>query len=232
MKPIIKNMARFAAILVAGSIGVAQQPTSQERIVALKSSLAASQAILKGYEWIEATTINVKGETKSTQQERCYYGADGKVQKVPVVAPPPPEKRRGIRGRIAERKKEEMTDYMKSAVGLVKQYLPPDPAKIQAAKDAGKLSVQPLPNNKVSLTFADYLKAGDSLALDVDLNNNHPVEAKVSTYMDSPKDPVTLDVKFGTLDNNATYASTIVLDAKAKDLQVAIGNTGYRPAGR
>ena len=60
------------------------------------------------------------------------------------------------------------------------------------------------------LTFTDYLKAGDSLALDVDLASNRPLAAKVSSYLDSPKEPVTLDVRFSTLDNNATYASTKV----------------------
>ena len=123
-----------------------------------------------------------------------------------------------------------MTDYMKEAVGLVKQYVPPDPARIQAAKDAGKVSVSPLPGQRVRLTFADYVKAGDSLALDLDLAGNRPVEAKVSTYLDSQKEPVTLDVRFSTLDNNATYASTIGLEANAKNLAVNVQNSSGRKA--
>jgi hypothetical protein len=88
-----------------------------------------------------------------------------------------------------------------------------------------------LPGQRARLTFADYLKAGDSLALDVDLGSNRPLEAKVSSYLDSQKEPVTLDVRFSTLDNNATYASTIVLEAKAKNLTVNVQNSGYRKAG-
>jgi hypothetical protein len=34
-------------LLVSGSLALAQQPTAQERVEALKASLAASQAILK-----------------------------------------------------------------------------------------------------------------------------------------------------------------------------------------
>jgi hypothetical protein len=148
-----------------------------------------------------------------------------------LTTPPPEEKKRGLRGKIVESKKEELTDYMKEAVGLVKQYVPPDPARIQAAKDAGKVSVSPLPGQRARLTFTDYLKAGDSLALEVDLASNRPIEAKISTYLDSQKEPVTLDVRFSTLDNNATYASTIALEAKAKNLSVNVQNSGYRNAG-
>src|SRR5687767_7686532 len=200
MKPSNRIVVSAALLFVSGSLAFAQQPTVQERVLALKASLAASQAILKQYEWVETTIVSVKGEEKSRQMNRCYHGADGKVQKVPLTAPAPEEKKRGLRGKIVEAKKEELTDYMKEAVGLVKQYVPPDQSRIQAAKDAGKVSITPLPGQRVRLTFASYIKAGDSLALDVDLANNRPLEAKISTYLDSPQEAVTLDVRFSTLD--------------------------------
>ena len=37
-----------------------------------------------------------------------------------------------------------MQEYMEPATGLVHMYVPPDPAQIQAATDAGKLSMRPL----------------------------------------------------------------------------------------
>ena len=215
-------------LLFSGSLALAQQPTVQERVVALKASLAASQAILKQYEWIETTTVSVKGEEKSRQMNRCYHGADGAVQKVPIAASAPPPKKRGLRGKIVEAKREEMSDYMKDAVALVKAYIPPNPGLIQAAKDAGNVSLQPLSGQQVRLTFANYLKPGDSLALEVDLRNNRLASAAVSTYLDSRTEPVTLNVWFATLNNNATYASSVILDAKAKKLTVNVQNSGYR----
>ncbi len=214
--------------LALSCVALAQQPTPQERVVALKASLAASQAILKSYEWVETTVVSFKGEEKSRQMNKCYHGDDGKVQKIPLTTPPPDEKKRGLRGRIAESKKEELTDYMKAAVALVKDYVPPQPVLIQKAKDAGKLSVSPQAGQRATLTFTDYLKPGDSFALVLDLGNNRPVEAKVSTYLDSKEDAVTLDVKFSTLDNNATYASQTTLNAPAKNLSVSVENSGYR----
>ncbi len=201
--------------------------------MALKASLAASQAILKQYEYVETTVVSLKGEEKSRQMNRCYHGADGKVQKVPLTSPPPPQqKKRGLRGKIIESKKEDLADYMKEAVGLVKQYVPPQPVLIQKAKDAGKVSVSPLPDQRVRLTFTDFIKPGDSLGLTLDLANNRPVEAKVATYLEDSKDqPVILDVKFSTLPNNATYASTIALEARGKKLAVNVENSGYRSMG-
>ncbi len=215
-------------LLASGSLAPAQQPTAQERAVALKASLVASQAILKQYEWVETTVVSLNGEEKSRQLNRCYHGADGKVQKVPLTTPPPAADKRGLRGRIAAAKKEELTDYMKEAVALIKMYMPPESAMIQAAKDAGRVTIQPQPGQFVRLTFADYLKAGDSLAVDVDLKNNRPIQAKVATYLDSQKEPVTLDVRFSTLDNNATYPVNVTLAAPGKKLGVTVNNSGYR----
>jgi hypothetical protein len=58
--------------------------------------------------------------------------------------------------------------------------------------------------------------------------SNRPLHAKVSSYLSSPKEPVTLDVRFSTLDSNATYAAEIALSTPAKDLSVNVQNSGYR----
>jgi len=228
MKTSLATLTQIAVLLASGSLALAQQQSVPERVVALKASLAASQAILKPYEWVETTVISFKGEEKSRQLNRCYHGADGKVQKIPLTTPPPQKQKRGLRGKIAEAKKEELTDYMKEAVALVKLYVPPQPVLIQKAKDTGKVTVQPLPGKKARLTFTDYLKPGDSLALELDLASNRPVSAKISTYVDTKADVVTLDVRFSTLDNNATYAADITLNAPGQNLQVAVQNSGYR----
>jgi len=121
---------------------LAQTPSVAERVVALKASLAASQIILKQYEWIETTVVSLKGEEKSRKQERCYYGADGGVQKVPLAAPAPAPKKRGLRGRIAEKKKEELTDYMKAAITLVKSYVPPVAAADSRTPDTADVIIR------------------------------------------------------------------------------------------
>ena len=208
---------------------LAQQPSAAERAALLKTNIAASEAVLRQYEWIETTVVSLKGEEKSRQQDRCYYGADGGLQRVEASSTPAPDKKRGLRGRIAESKKEELTDYMKSAVALVKTYVPPSPAKLQAAKDAGKVSIDLLePGKRARLNFRDYAKPGDNLAVEVDLASNRPLNLKVATYLDDAKDAVTLDVRMGQLNDGTAYPSDVALDAKAKSLAVTVKNSGYR----
>jgi hypothetical protein len=213
--------------------GLAQQPTAAERAAMLKATMAASQAVLKQYEWIETTVVSLKGEEKSRKQERCYYGADGGLQKIEVSESPEPKNKGGLRGRIAAKKKEELTDYMKSAVALVKTYVPPNPARIQAAKEAGNVSIEVLePGKRARLNFRNYEKPGDNLGVEVDLVSNRPLGVKVSTYLDDATDAVTLDVRMGQLDDGTTYSKDITLDAKAKKLTVTVQNSGYRKAGQ
>jgi hypothetical protein len=209
---------------------LAQQPTAADRVISLKATLVQSQMVLRQYEWIETTVVNVKGDDKSEKQERCYYGADGKLQKVLLTQPPQESEKRGLRGRIAERKKEELTDYMQEAVSLVHRYVPPDPNRILVVKDAGKVGLQLIePGKRARLTFSDYLKSGDSLSVDVDLMNNHPLAANVNSYLDSDREPVILTITFGTLnDGTTTYASGVVLNATGKQLKVTVQNSGYR----
>jgi hypothetical protein len=222
----------LAAVLAASSgIAAAQapQPSLQERVANLKATFAASQAALRQYEWIETTVVSLNGEQKSSKQQRCYYGADGALQKVLIDASPPPATKPGLRGRIIANKKAELTEYMQNAVSLVKSYVPPDPAKLQATKDAGKVSIQVLdPGKRAQLNFHDYQKPGDNLAITIDIANNIISGIGVSSYLDGATDVVTMSATMGQLNDGTIYTSNITLDAFAKNLKVTVQNSGYR----
>jgi len=209
----------------------AQPAAGQDRVAALKQSLQSSLVALRHYEWIETTAVSMKGDEKSRKENRCYYGADGKVQKVPIASAPEGggKKPRGLRGRVVENKKEDISDSMKEAIGLVKEYVPPDPARIQAAKDAGKVAVNPPDaQGKVRIVINDYLKAGDALTVELDAAANRLAGLTVSSYTDKEKNAVGLKVSFGALGDGSTYPANIALDVKEQDLSVAISNSGYR----
>jgi hypothetical protein len=111
----------------------------------------------------------------------------------------------------------------------VKTYVPPDPAMIQTAKEAGNVTIQVLqPGQRARLDFKSYQKPGDDLGVEVDLANNRMLGVKVATYIDDAKDAVTLDVTASKLDNGTTYPANITLNAKAKNLTVTVQNRGYR----
>ena len=131
--------------------------SADEHVAALKQNLGASQKNLKQYQWTETTVVSYKGEEKSSTTKSCSYDADGKVVKTTVSAPAEHKKKRGLRGKAGDHKKEEISSYMQSAVGLVMSYVPPDPAKIQACKDAGKMSVTVTePGKRVKIDFNHY----------------------------------------------------------------------------
>jgi hypothetical protein len=218
-------------IALAGQIAMAQTPplSVPERVAALKTNLAVSQANLRQYEWIETTVVSLNGEEKSRKQQRCYYGADGVLQKVVVDASPPPEKKFGLRGRIIANKTAELTTYMQSAVSLVKSYVPPDPARIQAAKDAGKVSIDVvIPGQSARINFRDFQKPGDNLGVGIDIASNRVSGLTVASYLDSPADVVTMTASMAQLDDGTSYTTNITLNVPAKNLTVTVQNSGYR----
>ena len=83
----------------------AQQQAAQQRVAALKQSMAASQQSLRKYEWIETTVTSHKGEEKSRVEKRVYYGADGKLAKMPL-APRPRHERQARRARESHRERQ------------------------------------------------------------------------------------------------------------------------------
>ncbi len=202
----------------------------QERVAALKQSLAENQKRLRQYKWIETTVIKMKGEEKSRVQKLCFYGAGGQVQKQQLTAPPPQQNVRGIKGRIVEKKKEEVTGYMQEAAALVHQYVPPDPQRIQAAAAAGNLSISPAGPGAARLELRNYLKPGDSVTFNMDTATNSMQAMKGKSYLQTQQDPVTLNVTFARLSTGVSHPANTVLDAPAKNIQVVVQNSDYELA--
>jgi hypothetical protein len=205
------------------------KPAEQTLIDSIKKSLADSQKVLRQYEWIETTVIGHKGEEKSRVVKRCYYGEEGTLQKVLVTAPPKEKRTRGIRGMIKREKQEEMKKYMEAAEALVHKYLPASPIKVQACKAAGKASILLTdPGKRATVVLSDYLMPGDALSFTVDLVKESLLSIGVSTLLGEDNDPVTLGVGLGTFPNGTIYTAKTILDAKAKEIQVTVENSGYR----
>lgn len=207
---------------------------NKSQVAAIKESLQKSMAALKQYQWVETTTVSLKGEEKSQTKADCHYGADGSVQKVPIVTPSETEARspRGLRGKVVQKKKEEMSASVKEAIALVKDYVPPDPARIQAAQAAGNVSVTaPDAQGNVKLTVENYLKAGDSLVVTANAASHSLSSVAVNTYTDSAKDQVDLNLAFGVLPDGTLYPKKTQLDMAADQLTVTIENSDYKKSG-
>jgi hypothetical protein len=235
----IVTPARVALLVILGlplAVSASQDPlTPEQRVAALKQSLADSQKRLHKYEWIETTIISLKGEEKARSQKRCYYGADGKLQKLEIAEAPeakaaPKGRRAGkLKTKIIENKKSDMQEYMERAAALIHQYVPPDPAQVQKVKDAGRVAITPLDQGRVGIAFTDYRQTGDRLTVLVNAKANNLDSLIVATYLDKPEDTVALDVRFATLEDRTSYTAQTTLDAKAKNIRVVVQNSGHRP---
>jgi hypothetical protein len=200
----------------------------------IKQNLEASTQSLKGYEWLETTTIYKDNEAKSKTQNQCYYDVNNKLVKVPSAASSGGDDKqaRGLRGKIVENKKEELSAFVKQCIAKVHEYLPPNPAKLQAAYAGGKTSVQVLePSKKFRLDFSDYLQAGDKLGVAIDKEKNILTGINVDTYVEKPADKVSFSIRYALLPDGTQYPDETVMDLPSEGLKVVIRNEGYRKGG-
>ncbi|HYL68006.1 MAG TPA: hypothetical protein VEX69_02480 [Candidatus Limnocylindria bacterium] len=224
-------------LVIIGALGLAatlpafaQDSDMQQRLAAVKQAMAENTRRLHQYQWTETTQLTLKGDPKPAKQNLCQYGPDGQVQKTPI-GPPPEEPSGGrLKKRIIEKKKEEMQEYMGDVKSLLGMYVPPDPQKMEQAKQAGNMSLNPA-GQVVNLIFKNYAQPGDQLTLTFDPNARKVVAVSVNTYMGEAKDAVTLQVQMASLPDGTNYTQQSVLNATAKQLQVTTTNSNYQRLG-
>ena len=220
------SLVAFALVALGGRPAGAQDV--QQKLAAAKQAAARNQQTLRSYTWLEKTELSYKGEVKSTKVESCRYGADGKVQKTPIVEPPPPEQKRGLRGRIVEKKTDEMKDQLEAAAALVHQYVPPDPGMMQVVMNAGTASIAQAGPGFAALKFPGYLKSGDALTLTFESAVKTLKQVDVATWLDDPSNTVTLRVTMQALPDGTSYPGSTTLSIPGSQVEVRITNSNYQ----
>jgi hypothetical protein len=211
----------------AGGGGLIAQAV-QEKLEAMKQHAAANKAALQKYAWTENIQVAVNGEVKTTRQMSCRYGPDGKPQCTPMGPPPQQQQERGIRGRIAEKKKEEFQDYIQQVKGLIGLYVPPDSARMQAAHAAGNVMFSRPATGEAGLVFRNYSLPGDSMTIEFAMATRKMAGLAVSSYLGDPSSPVTLNVQFAQLPDGTSYPARQVVNAAAKGIQLTVTNSNYQ----
>jgi hypothetical protein len=234
---ITSAVARISRSLVVGVIGLAvavpafsQNPELQEKVAAVKQAAAENKQKIHQYQWIETTQLTLKGDAKPPTKNSCQYGPDGKVQKTLIGTPPPPPSGGRAKQKIVEKKKGEMKDYMQDVKAVLALYVPPDPQKMQAAFQTGKVSLNPA-QGAASLVFADYAQPGDKMTITFDTATKKITGLSINTYMGQEKDAVTLQVQMGSLPDGTNYEQQTILNATAKQLVVTTTNSDYKKLG-
>ena len=221
-------LAALSTTVFAQMGGGASNPELQQKLMALKQSAAENKQRLHQYQWVETQQITLKGEQKPERVNQCSYGPNGQVQKIPMGAQPQHPEKKGIRGRVIEKKTDEMKEYMQQVQSLLSMYVPPNPQLIQQAMQNHNVSIdKTMGSNLTQLVFKNYAKPGDQMTLGFDSAAKKISTINVNTYMDDPKDAVTLAVQMASLPDGTNYAQQTVLNATAKQIQVTTTNSNY-----
>jgi len=207
----------------------AQSPELQQRVAEIKQAMAQNKQALSSYSWNELITISLKGEQKKQEHFQVRLGPDGTPQKVSLDAPPEPPSGGRMKKHIVEKKKEEYKDYADAMKALTQQYVPPDGELLQRAYAQGNImlgSVAGAPN-AVQLVIHNYLKPQDSMTLVFDRTQKALLSLQIATYMDDPKDAMTLTVRFARLPDGTNHVDGVVMDGSSKQLNIATQNSNY-----
>jgi hypothetical protein len=226
----VRSIAIGIVALVTGLPLLAQDNAAQERLAIVKQAMAANAQKLHQYQWVETTQVTLNGDAKPPRQNSCQYGPDGTVQKTPIGPPPQPPSGGPLKRRIIENKEAELKQYMGEVKDVLALYLPPDPQKMEQAKQAGNLSVNPVPG-AINLVFKNYAQPGDQLILSFDTTAKKISSVNINTYMGDAHDSVTLQVQMASLPDGTNHPQQTILNATAKQLVVTTTNSGYQKLG-
>lgn len=217
-----------AVIAVLSFAAVANAQDVQQKLAAAREAAAINQKALGAYSWLETTELSLKGEVRATRVDMCRYGPDGKVQKTPVVTPPTPEKKRGLRGKVVAKKTEEMKEELESSAHLIQQYVPPQPDLMQLVMNAGTASIGQAGPGAATLKFPGYVKAGDALMLTFDTAVKSLRQIEVATWLDKPDNPVQLTVAMESLPDGTSHPGTVTLVIPKSQIEVRVTRSNYQ----
>ena len=219
------------AVLVTSVSG--QNPELQQKVADLKQGMAQNQQLLSRYTWMEQDVISINGEQKKEELFNVQLGPDGKPQKTPVdpnSVSDSDRQRRGLRGRIVEKKTEEYTDYAQSIKTLVQQYVPPNQQLIEQARQQGNIMLGPAGGaaGQYRLVISNYVKQGDNMTLVIDKAQGGLSSLSISTYLSDPSDAVNVSVQFSRLPGGPNHVATETINGVSKKLTINVQNSNYQ----
>ena len=220
------------AVLVSTLPFHAQNPELQQKLAEVKAASAANKQALAHYTWQEQQTTSIKGDVKKQQVFQVRVGPDGQQQKTQIggsQAAPPSGGR--LKQHVVEKKTAEFKDYGEQIADLAKQYTQPDPQRLQAALQAGNISLVPGGGEgEIKLVIKNYVKPGDSLTLVFNRQQKGIQSIQVASYLDGPSDAVTIAAQFAKLPDGTNHVASTQINGVSKQLTVVTQNSNYQPA--
>jgi len=218
------------AIVFAAPPAAAQSQALKARFAEIKQATAANKLALSHYTWQQTQTISIKGEVKKQQLFQVSVGPDGQQQKTEINAAPAAQPSGGrLKRHIVEKKKAEYKDYGQQIAALARQYTQPDPGRLQQAYQQGNVSIQLGGNeDEVTLIIKNYIKPNDSVTLVFSRGKKAIQSLQIATYLDDPKDAVTIAAQFAKLPDGTNHVASTQINGASKQLTIVTQNSNYQ----
>ena len=215
--------------LLSAAPATAQNPQMADKLMAIKQAQETNKQKLAQYTWTETETISIKGSVKDTKTYQVQM-VNGQPQKTEVSnqkAGSGGGREGRVKEHVVEKKTQEYEQYGQQISALAKQYTTPNPEALMQAKQAGNISIQP-GSGTVSLIIKNYVKQGDSVTMTVSEQTHSPVSVQVNSYLNDPKDAVTISAQFAQLPDGTNHVATTNINGVSKQLGINETNSNYQ----
>jgi hypothetical protein len=221
--------AAVTVIMLFGVSVSAQNPQMEEKLMAIKQNMDKNKQQLAHYSWQQVETVSIKGDLKDTKTFQVQM-VNGQQQKTLVndkKASSGGGREGRVKERVIEKKTDEYQEYGQSIGALAKQYATPGGDRLMQAKQQGNLSLVP-GEGTIGLVIKNYVKPGDQVTFTISEQTKSPVSVQINSYLDDPKDAVTISTQYAQLPDGTNHAATTTINGVSKQLTVNERNSNYQ----
>ncbi|MBK9168442.1 MAG: hypothetical protein IPM24_13365 [Bryobacterales bacterium] len=188
--------------------------------------MVENAAELRQYTFKQRTEVSMNGEVKSVRLDQVRFDLDGKMERTPLT-PVAAEAPRGLRGKMAAKKREEAADFVERLMSLARRYLAPGRGDLEKLSSKAEIwkGRGATGNQQVRIQATDFVKSGDSFVWTLDAVAKLPVRMEARTELDG--DPVTITAEYRTLPGGPNYVARAIVKSARKELEVKVESFDY-----
>jgi hypothetical protein len=225
---IVWNTA-LTLVLGLGTVA-AQSPLTNERDIGQR--MKHNSEVLQHYAYKRCAQITLKGEPRGERVD-LVRTVEGHKEMIPLE---PQERttevgsRRGLRGKIVERKiekkKEEMSAEMERLKELMNSYLAPGANSVGSILHNAKVSrIGSGADANIQLIATGLKRPSDSFTVIWSRAHNRPVSVEIRADVDGK--PVQLNVQYANLPDGTFYPARTVITVPKKNIALTITTFDY-----
>jgi len=219
------------ALLMFQAVALSEQMESKPApIQEAQQAQQQNAEALRQYTWKSRTEIRKGGDTKNVRLALVRYDRYGALQKTQISSTPQQQlPTRGLRGLIAQKKKEDFIETLDGLAAVAEAYaeIPADAMRrfLSTASFTPEFgSTQKL----LRISGSNVLKPGDSMTLWIDATTRKQHRVEIRTNLD--RKPVRIVSEFADLAAGPTYMAHSVVDYPSEGVTLITENFDYERA--